>query len=75
MLSQNVFFKILQLSTSIKPILKDGFINYAQNKIVQLPNNAIIKGNYIFWLILNDEKYICEKIKPIKIYCKVQIYF
>ncbi len=56
----------MQLSTSTKQILKEGFINYTQNKVVQLPNNAIIKGNYMFWLILNDEKYICEKIKPIK---------
>jgi len=35
MLSQILFFKIVQLSTSTKPILKDIFINYTQNKIVQ----------------------------------------
>ncbi len=74
MLSQFIF-KIGQLSTSTKLILKEGFINYTQNKVIQLPNNAIIKGNHIFWLIWNDEKNICEKIKPIKIYCKVKIYF
>jgi len=49
MLSQISFFKTMQLSISTKPILKEVFINYAQNKLVQLPNNAIVKGNYIFY--------------------------
>jgi hypothetical protein len=44
----------MQFSTSTKPILIEFFINYTQNKVVQLPNNAIVKGNYIFGLILND---------------------
>jgi hypothetical protein len=49
MLSQIFFFKIVQLSTSTKPILKDVFIIYIQNKVVQLPNNAIVKKKlYIF---------------------------
>jgi len=48
MLSQMLFFKIVQLSTSTKPILKENFINYIQNKIVQFPNNKNFKGNYIF---------------------------
>jgi hypothetical protein len=39
----------MQLSTSIKPILKEVFINYTQNKVVQYPNNEIIKGNHIFY--------------------------
>jgi hypothetical protein len=38
----------VKLSISTKPILKEGFINYTQNKVAQLPNNAIVKGNYIF---------------------------
>jgi hypothetical protein len=33
--SQILFFKVVQLSTSTKPILKDIFINYIQNKVVQ----------------------------------------
>ncbi len=49
MLSQILFFKIMQLSTSTKPILKEVFINYTQNKIAQLSNNKIIKGNYSFY--------------------------
>jgi hypothetical protein len=44
----------MQLSTSTKPILKEVFINYTQNEVVQLPNNVIFEINYIFWLILND---------------------
>jgi hypothetical protein len=48
MLSQILFFKIMQLSTSMKPILKEVFINYTQNMVVQLPNNANVKRNYIF---------------------------
>jgi hypothetical protein len=48
MLSQIFFFKIVQLSTSTKPILKDVFIIYIQNKVVQLPNNAIVKKKLYF---------------------------
>jgi hypothetical protein len=48
MLSQILFFKTMQLSTSTKPILKEVFINYIQNKVVQLPNNENFKENYIF---------------------------
>jgi hypothetical protein len=33
----------MQLSTSTKPILKEVFIDYIQNKVVQLPNNEIFK--------------------------------
>jgi hypothetical protein len=43
MLSQILFFEIVQLSIFTKPILKEFFINYIQNKVVQLPNNAIVK--------------------------------
>jgi hypothetical protein len=35
----------MQLSTSTKPILKEVSINYTENKVVQLLDNAIIKGN------------------------------
>jgi hypothetical protein len=38
----------MQLSISTEPILKEAFINYIQNKVVQLPNNEIVKENYIF---------------------------
>ncbi len=54
LLSQILFFKPKQLSTFTNPILNEVLINDIQNKIVQLPNNEIVKGNYIFWLILND---------------------
>jgi hypothetical protein len=33
--SQILFFEIMQFSTSTKPILKDIFIKYTQNKVVQ----------------------------------------
>jgi hypothetical protein len=33
----------MQLSTSTKPILKEVFIDYIQNKVVQLPNNENFK--------------------------------
>jgi hypothetical protein len=49
-----LFFKIVSFSTSTKSILKDFFINYTQNKVVQLSNNAIVKRNYILKLLLND---------------------
>jgi hypothetical protein len=39
------FFKIMQLLISTEPILKEVFANYIQNKVIQLPNNAIFKGN------------------------------
>jgi len=42
MLSQILFFKTVQFSPSTKPILKEAFINFTQNKVVQLPNNAIV---------------------------------
>jgi hypothetical protein len=45
MLSQIFFFKTMQLSTSTKPILKEFFINYIPNKVVQFPNNENFKGN------------------------------
>jgi hypothetical protein len=48
MLSQILFFKIVQLLTSTKPILKEVFVNYNQNKVIQLPNNAIVKEIIIF---------------------------
>jgi hypothetical protein len=49
LLSQILFFEIVQLSTSTEPILKEVFINYIQIKVVQLPNNAIVKRKvYIF---------------------------
>ncbi len=54
MFSQQLFFKIVWLFITTKPILKDFFINYTQNKVVQLPNNVIVKRNYNFFLILND---------------------
>jgi hypothetical protein len=54
MLSQILFFEIVQCSTSTKSISKEVFINYTQNKVVQLPNNAIVKGNYILKIKLND---------------------
>jgi hypothetical protein len=54
MLSNFIFFKIVQSSIFTKLILKEVFIN-TQSKVVQLSNNAIIKGNY-FLLILNDHK-------------------
>jgi hypothetical protein len=47
MLSQILFFETMQLLTSTKPILKEAFINCTQN-------NEIVKGNYIFCLVLND---------------------
>jgi hypothetical protein len=47
-LSQILFFKIVQLSTSSKPILKEVFTNYTQIKVFQFPNNENFKGNYIF---------------------------
>jgi len=42
--------------------------------IVQLPNNAIVKRNYILKLILNDLKKFCEKKLHLPIYYKIQIY-
>jgi hypothetical protein len=45
MLPQILFFETMQLSTSTKPILKKVFINYAKKKVIQFPNNAIVKAN------------------------------
>jgi hypothetical protein len=39
----SLFFENMQFSTSTKPILIKNFINYTQNKVIQLPNNAIVK--------------------------------
>jgi hypothetical protein len=36
-------------SISTKPIVKKDFINYIQNKVIQLLNNVIVKRNFIFW--------------------------
>jgi len=44
---KTLFFKTMSFSTSTKLILKELFINYTQNKVVHLSNNAIVKGNYI----------------------------
>jgi len=46
------FFENLWLSTFAKPILKNVFINYTQNMVVQLPNNVIVKR--IFFIDIND---------------------
>jgi len=61
MLSQIFFFKIVQLSTSTKPILKDVFIIYIQNKVVQLPNNAIVKKKLYFLIDIKWLKNIFMK--------------
>jgi hypothetical protein len=75
MLSQIFFLKIIQLSTSTKPILKEVFIKYIENKVAQLLDNVIIKGNYIFWLILNDGKIYLWKKNHVTICYKMEIYF
>jgi hypothetical protein len=36
-------------STSTKLILKEDFINYVQNKVVQLPNNAKLSKEITFF--------------------------
>jgi hypothetical protein len=54
MLSQILVSKIVQFSPSTKLILKEAFINYTQNKVIQLPNNAIVEKNNFFQLILDD---------------------
>lgn len=54
MLSQILFLEIVLPLTSTKLILKDLFIFYTHNKVVQLLNNAIVERNYIFLLKLND---------------------
>jgi hypothetical protein len=60
MLSKILFFEIVWLSTSTKPIKKEVLVEYIQNKVVRVLDNAIFKINYIFWLILNDvEKTVC----------------
>jgi hypothetical protein len=58
-LSQILFFEIVQLSTSTEPILKEDCINYIQIKVVQLPNNAIVKRKkYIFTNLNNKIVYL-----------------
>jgi hypothetical protein len=47
MLSKIYFFKIVNISIFTKLILKEVFMN-TQSKVVQLPNNAIVNGNYFF---------------------------
>jgi hypothetical protein len=49
MFSQQLFSEIVWLLISTKPTLKEVFTNYTQNKVVQLPNNTIVKRNYIFY--------------------------
>ncbi len=51
---QILIFETMQLLTFTKPILKEVFINYIQNKVIYLPNNVVVKGNYNVLLILND---------------------
>ncbi len=65
-----LFFKFVQFSIFTKSILKYFFINYIQNKVVQSPNNPIFKRNYIFKLILNDEKLRLWKLVHGSIYSK-----
>jgi hypothetical protein len=50
MLSQIFFFNIVWLSTFTKLILKEVFINYTQNKVIWLWNNAIFKRKNMFKL-------------------------
>jgi hypothetical protein len=47
-LLQILFFETMQLSISTKPISKEVFINYTQNKVVQFSNETP------FLLLLND---------------------
>jgi hypothetical protein len=49
----NKFFEIVWLSTFSNPMFKKCCHKLYSNKVVQLSNNAIVKRNYIFWLILN----------------------
>ncbi len=42
----NIVFQNSRIFNSTKPILKEIFINYTQNKVVQLSNNAIVKEDY-----------------------------
>jgi hypothetical protein len=44
----SLFLKITRLSTSTKPILKEVFIKYTQNKVVQLSNNPIANETTFF---------------------------
>jgi hypothetical protein len=53
---------------STKPILIEFFITYTQNKVVQLPNNAIVKGNYVLGLILNAYKLYLWENKYVSTY-------
>ncbi len=51
MLSQILFFEIVWFSTSTKPRLKEIFINYAKNKVIELPNNTISKETKVGSLV------------------------
>jgi hypothetical protein len=44
----NIVFQTMQLSISTKSISKEILINYAKNKVIQLSNNEIVKGNLHF---------------------------
>jgi hypothetical protein len=48
LLSQIIIFEMMQISIFTNLILKEVFTN-TQSKVVQLPNNAIVKGNYFFY--------------------------
>ncbi len=50
------FFKIVQLSTCTKPILKEVFINYIQMKVIQFPNNANCKRKLYIFINTNDKR-------------------
>jgi len=47
-LSQILYFDTMWHSTSTKPILKEVFINYVQNKVVQLLNNVNLSKEITF---------------------------
>jgi hypothetical protein len=64
MLSQILFLETMQLSTSTKPILKDFFINYIKNKVVQLVENTVkrAKGAKVkspFPRTTHDKSFLC----------------
>jgi len=44
----SLFFETMQLSTPTKPILKEVFIKYTQNMVVQLSNNPIANETTFF---------------------------
>jgi hypothetical protein len=45
---ETLFFETMSFSTSTKSILKEVFVNYTQNKVVQLSNKTIVKRNCNF---------------------------